>query len=79
MQRRRRTPPNIAAERARESRDDICTDQGGRDMTLLRTYLVLAFACLGAYTLMVGMEHGWNLLPPFFEAIAQGSWRSSGA
>ena len=44
-------------------------------MTLLRTYLVLVFACLGTFTLMVGVEHGWNLLPLFFGAIAQGSWQ----
>jgi len=34
--------------------------------SLIVVVLVLAFACLGAYTLMVGMEHGWNFLPLFF-------------
>jgi hypothetical protein len=44
-------------------------------MTFFRTYLVLVVGCLGVYTLLVGLEHGWNLLPLFFEAIAQRSWQ----
>jgi hypothetical protein len=43
-------------------------------MNTLRAYLVLVFACLGAYTLWVGSQHGWNLLPVFFLSIAEASW-----
>jgi len=43
-------------------------------MTLLRVYLVAVLAILTGYTLVVGMNHGWNLLPIFFTNIAEMSW-----
>jgi hypothetical protein len=43
-------------------------------MKPLRAYLVLALVGLSAYTLAVGLEHGWNLLPVFFADIAKISW-----
>lgn len=43
-------------------------------MTLLRVYLVAVVVCLAGYTLMVGVNHGWNLLPIFFLNIAEMSW-----
>ncbi len=43
-------------------------------MKLLRAYLILFFVCLTGYTLLVASNHGWNLLPIFFENIAQMSW-----
>ncbi|MBM4089613.1 MAG: hypothetical protein FJ276_09320 [Planctomycetes bacterium] len=43
-------------------------------MTLFRVYLVVVLACLTVYTLMVGLNHGWNLLPIFFSNIAEMTW-----
>jgi len=43
-------------------------------MTVFRVYLVIALACLTAYTLLVGANHGWNLLPIFFSNIAEQTW-----
>lgn len=43
-------------------------------MAFLRTYLAVALACLTGYTLVVGINHGWNLLPVFFANIAEMSW-----
>lgn len=43
-------------------------------MTLFRVYLVAVLLCLAGYTLVVGMNHGWNLLPIFFSNIAEMSW-----
>lgn len=43
-------------------------------MIAFRGYLILALACLTGYTLMVGINHGWNLLPIFFANIAEMSW-----
>lgn len=43
-------------------------------MKLFRLYLVVALASLTVYTLVVGSEHGWNLLPIFFANIADMSW-----
>ncbi|MFN0119736.1 MAG: hypothetical protein ACKV2V_04465 [Blastocatellia bacterium] len=43
-------------------------------MTAFRGYLILALACLAGYTLMVGINHGWNLLPIFFANIAEMTW-----
>lgn len=43
-------------------------------MTIFRIYLVVALACLSGYTLLVGANHGWNLLPIFFSHIADMSW-----
>lgn len=44
-------------------------------MNAFRIYLALVTLALGSYTLMVGAEHGWNLLPLFFAAIAEGTWQ----
>jgi hypothetical protein len=43
-------------------------------MTLFRVYLLAVLVCLAGYTLVVGMNHGWNLLPIFFTNIADMSW-----
>jgi hypothetical protein len=43
-------------------------------MTLFRVYLVTVLVVLAGYTLAVGLEHGWNLLPIFFSNIAQMNW-----
>ena len=43
-------------------------------MAMFRTYLVVVLACLTGYTLLVGINHGWNLLPVFFSSIAEMSW-----
>jgi hypothetical protein len=43
-------------------------------MTWFRVYLFIVLAVLAGYTLAVGLEHGWNLLPIFFSNIAQMNW-----
>jgi len=43
-------------------------------MAMFRIYLVAAFSCLAGYTLVVGENHGWNLLPIFFSNIAAMTW-----
>ena len=43
-------------------------------MAVFRVYLVVIFACLAGYTLAVGVDHGWNLLPIFFANITEMSW-----
>ena len=43
-------------------------------MTMLRVYLAVVLACLAGYTLVVGANHGWNLLPVFFSNIAGMTW-----
>jgi hypothetical protein len=43
-------------------------------MTVLRGYLIVVLACLSGYTLMVGNNHGWNLLPIFLANIADMTW-----
>jgi hypothetical protein len=43
-------------------------------MAMFRIYLVGVFACLTGYTLVVGGDHGWNLLPIFFSNIAEMTW-----
>ncbi len=43
-------------------------------MTLFRIYLVVAFACLAVYTIVVGGNYGWELLPIFFSNIAGLTW-----
>ena len=43
-------------------------------MIALRVYLVVALVCLTGYTLVVGMNHGWNLLPIIFSNIAEMAW-----
>jgi len=43
-------------------------------MVVFRAYLVVVLACLTGYTLAVGFNHGWNLLPIFFSNIGDMSW-----
>lgn len=43
-------------------------------MTAFRVFLLVFFLCLGGYTVVVGMNHGWNLLPLFFADIAAMTW-----
>lgn len=43
-------------------------------MTVFRVYLVVIFACLTAYTIIVGNNQGWNLLPVFFSNVAAMNW-----
>jgi hypothetical protein len=43
-------------------------------MALFRGFLVVFLACLTAYTLIVGINHGWDLLPVFFGQIADMAW-----
>ena len=43
-------------------------------MAMFRVYLVVVLACLAGYTLVVGINHGWNLLPIFSSNIAEMSW-----
>jgi hypothetical protein len=43
-------------------------------MRAFRIYLVVVVLCLGTYTMMVGMNHGWNLLPVFFLDIVAMTW-----
>jgi hypothetical protein len=39
-----------------------------------RVYLVAMILFLGTYTLGVGLNHGWNLLPVFFGDMASMTW-----
>ena len=41
---------------------------------MFRMCLVVVLACLAGYTLVVGANHGWNLLPIFFSNITEMSW-----
>ena len=43
-------------------------------MQTFRLYLIVVIACLGTYTVIVGINHGWNLLPIFFADIAVMKW-----
>lgn len=43
-------------------------------MAMFRIYLVIVLAGLTGYTLAVGTDHGWNLLPIFFSNIAELNW-----
>ncbi len=43
-------------------------------MGAFRTYLAIVVACLGTYTMIVGLNHGWNLLPVFFGDMATMTW-----
>lgn len=44
-------------------------------MALFRAYLLAITLGLVTYTMLVGMEHGWNLLPIFFGNIVEMSWQ----
>lgn len=43
-------------------------------MATFRTYLMAVVALLGVYTLIVGANHGWDLLRIFFSDIAAMDW-----
>jgi hypothetical protein len=43
-------------------------------MVWFRVYLALTVVCLTGYTLVVGFNHGWNLLPVFFSNVAAFNW-----
>ena len=43
-------------------------------MNAFRIYLVAIIASLGTYTLIVGLNHGWNLLPIFFGDMLAMTW-----
>jgi hypothetical protein len=47
---------------------------GDEVVAAFRTFLVVFFLCLGGYTLIVGMNHGWDLLPLFFADIGAMTW-----
>lgn len=44
-------------------------------MTLFRIFLAALLIALLVYTLMVGAEHGWNFVPPFFAEIQAMTWQ----
>lgn len=41
---------------------------------MFRVYLVVVLACLTGYTLFVGLNHGWGLLPIFLSNITEMTW-----
>lgn len=43
-------------------------------MKAIQLYLVTLLIGLGTYTLLVGQQHGWHLLPIFFSDIQSMSW-----
>lgn len=43
-------------------------------MLMFRLFLVLLLSILCGYTLVVGLHHGWNLLPVFFSSMAEMGW-----
>ncbi|MEQ9520314.1 MAG: hypothetical protein RLN89_12840 [Parvibaculum sp.] len=43
-------------------------------MPLFRIFLAAIFTIVVVYTLFVGLEHGWNLVPLFFADIAAMTW-----
>lgn len=43
-------------------------------MAIFRAFLVMILACVAGYTLVVGANHGWNLLPIFFSNVADMTW-----
>jgi len=49
-------------------------DEKETHMTAFRLYLAIILLCLGTYTAIVGLDHGWNLLPVFFGDIAALTW-----
>lgn len=44
-------------------------------MTWFRAFLAVLLAAIVIYTLLVGAEHGWNLVPPFFLEIREMTWQ----
>ncbi|MEO1135241.1 MAG: hypothetical protein AAFW68_01360 [Pseudomonadota bacterium] len=43
-------------------------------MLLFRIFLIAVFITIAIYTLIVGLNHGWNLVPVFFGDISQLAW-----
>lgn len=43
-------------------------------MNAFRAWLALFTLALGGYTVAVGMQHGWNLLPVFFGDMLAMGW-----
>lgn len=43
-------------------------------MKAFRIYLAVVILCLGTYTMIVGLKHGWNLIPVFFADIIAMTW-----
>lgn len=43
-------------------------------MKAFRAYLVIIILCLGTYTVIVGLNHRWRLLPIFFGDMAAMTW-----
>lgn len=43
-------------------------------MNVFRYFLAAIFVCVAIYTIVVGVNHGWNLLPIFFGDIAAMTW-----
>jgi len=43
-------------------------------MTPLRVFLAIVIVCLSTYTVMVGLDLGWNLIPIFYSNIAAMTW-----
>ncbi|MEL6828781.1 MAG: hypothetical protein AAFO63_01460 [Pseudomonadota bacterium] len=43
-------------------------------MFLFRLMLIAFLAVIAVYTVIVGMNHGWNLVPVFFDNVAAMSW-----
>lgn len=43
-------------------------------MQAFRIYLIVVIACLGSYTMIVGLNHGWNFLPIFFADVFAMTW-----
>jgi len=43
-------------------------------MRSFRILLIVFFICVGFYTTLVIINHGWNLLPVFFHDMAQMTW-----
>ena len=44
-------------------------------MLPFRAYLVIAVVTISAYTIIVGMNHGWNLVPTAISDLAAMDWR----
>lgn len=44
-------------------------------MMPFRIFLIVFFVALLAFTLKVGLDHGWNLVPPFFAEIRAMTWQ----
>jgi len=43
-------------------------------MNMFRVLLGILFVGLGIYTILVGVNHGWNILPIFFSEMVAMTW-----